>query len=175
MSNVILINPKYSHNVGGALRACHLFGVEGLYWTGDRVQAPTEGLPKRGRRLPREERMKEYRNVDFRRIESWEQEVTERLAGLPQSVGFTPVAIERRENAESLPEFVHPLDALYVFGPEDGTLGRGTLSWCHRFVTIPTLPDGPLNLAAAVNVVLYDRLAKESGCVLAKEISEAQR
>jgi tRNA C32,U32 (ribose-2'-O)-methylase TrmJ len=73
--------------------------------------------------------------------------------------------VERRENAELLPSFKHPPDALYVFGPEDGTLGRATLSWCHRFVSIPTYPDGPLNLAAAVNVVLYDRLLKNVASV----------
>jgi tRNA(Leu) C34 or U34 (ribose-2'-O)-methylase TrmL len=45
-----------------------------------------------------------------------------------------------------------------VFGPEDGHVPKGVRGACHRFVTIPS--DGCLNLAAAVNVVLYDRMAK---------------
>ena len=47
-----------------------------------------------------------------------------------------------------------------MFGPEDGSLSKGDLAACHRFVRIPT--NSCLNLAAAVNVVLYDRLAKRS-------------
>jgi tRNA(Leu) C34 or U34 (ribose-2'-O)-methylase TrmL len=71
---------------------------------------------------------------------------------------LTPIAVEVRPNAERLPDFEHPLNALYVFGPEDGTLDRGILEACHRFVVIPS--TNCLNLAAAVNVVLYDRMAK---------------
>lgn len=35
---VILIDPKYSHNVGAAIRACSCFGVDALVWTGSRIQ-----------------------------------------------------------------------------------------------------------------------------------------
>jgi tRNA(Leu) C34 or U34 (ribose-2'-O)-methylase TrmL len=70
----------------------------------------------------------------------------------------TPVAVELRPQAESLTEFVHPEDALYVFGPEDASIPKAVLTRCHRFVVIPT--HHCLNLAAAVNVVLYDRRLK---------------
>ena len=68
------------------------------------------------------------------------------------------MAVEVRENAESLPHFEHPENAVYVFGPEDGSLGRLTLQHCHRFVVLPT--KHCLNLATAVSTVLYDREAK---------------
>jgi tRNA(Leu) C34 or U34 (ribose-2'-O)-methylase TrmL len=71
-----------------------------------------------------------------------------------------PCALSGAHRAERLDEFVHPENAVYVFGPEDGGVPKGARHVCHRFVCIPTLNDGPLNLAAAVNVVLYDRLAK---------------
>jgi tRNA(Leu) C34 or U34 (ribose-2'-O)-methylase TrmL len=70
----------------------------------------------------------------------------------------TPVAIEFNEDYVPLPSFAHPQDAVYVFGPEDGSLTRAILSECHHFVTIPS--GHCLNLAMAVNVVLYDRMAK---------------
>jgi tRNA(Leu) C34 or U34 (ribose-2'-O)-methylase TrmL len=63
-----------------------------------------------------------------------------------------------RPNSESLIEFEHPSDAVYVFGPEDGSLDRAVLGQCHRFVTIPTRHC--TNLAAAIYTVLYDRHAK---------------
>jgi tRNA C32,U32 (ribose-2'-O)-methylase TrmJ len=72
--------------------------------------------------------------------------------------GFTPVAVEVLPSSESLVDFVHPHNALYIFGPEDGSLTKGIKEVCHRFVSIPS--KGCLNLGAAVNVVLYDRLAK---------------
>src|SRR5262249_51582479 len=146
---VLLIDPKYPFNVGGALRACAAFGAETLVWTGDRVH--TEGVP----RLPREERLRGYKDVRMRRLD------VDGVAAITllRKDGFTPVAVEFRNNSERLPEFHHPDDALYVFGPEDGSLPGAVLAQCHRFVLIPTMHC--LNLAASVNLVLYDRLAKQ--------------
>lgn len=70
----------------------------------------------------------------------------------------TPVAIEVRENSENLINFEHPENPLYVFGPEDGGLGRVPLMHCHRFVMIPTMHC--TNLAAAIYIILYDRMMK---------------
>ena len=92
--------------------------------------------------------MRGYRSVDWQR--------TDRpFDDFPM---LTPVAVEVRKNSESLPAFEHPEDALYVFGPEDGSLTNVTLRHCHRFVAIPTRHC--LNLSIAVSTVLYDRQAK---------------
>jgi tRNA(Leu) C34 or U34 (ribose-2'-O)-methylase TrmL len=143
---VALIDPKFPHNVGGALRACSCWGIGQLWWTGRRVRLDVA----RGRRLPREERMKGFRDVrmlpDDRPFDRFEDG------------SVTPVAVELRPASESLVTFEHPEDALYVFGPEDGSLPKAVRLLCHRFVVIPT--HHCLNLAAAVNVVLYDRRLK---------------
>jgi tRNA(Leu) C34 or U34 (ribose-2'-O)-methylase TrmL len=47
---------------------------------------------------------------------------------------------------------------LYIFGPEDGTIEQDVIDQCDYVVYIPTI--GCMNLAATVNVLLYDRLAK---------------
>jgi tRNA(Leu) C34 or U34 (ribose-2'-O)-methylase TrmL len=143
---VALIDPKYPHNVGAALRACSCWGVPQLWWTGDRVRLDVP----RGQRLPREERMKGYRSVEMVR--------DDRVFDHFESGSVTPVAVELRPGAESLVTFEHPADPLYVFGPEDGGLPKAVRVLCHRFVIIPT--HHCLNLAAAVNVVLYDRRLK---------------
>lgn len=88
--------------------------------------------------------MKGYRDVTWART----QRPFDTLRG-------TPVAIEVRENSECLTTFEHPEDAIYVFGPEDGSIPRSYLGHCHRFVAIPT--HHCLNLSAAVNVVLAHR------------------
>lgn len=147
---VVLINPKFAHNVGGALRACATFGASTLRWTGDRVP-PLDMWPE-GARIPREERIKDYKDVDF--------DHTDSLRPLDEFVrqGYTPVAVEVLDSSENIVHFKHPDLAVYVFGPEDSSLSRGVLSACHAFVTVPT--NGCLNLATAASVVLYDRHAK---------------
>ena len=142
---VALINPKFPHNVGAALRAASCFGVPQVWFTGDRI---TLGL-KGAKRLPREERMKGYRDVDLRHFDHIFDQYEDDI---------TPVAIELRPNAETLPSFVHPERPLYIFGPEDGSIPQVVLRNCHRFVVIPT--KHCVNLAAAVYLVLYDRQVK---------------
>lgn len=151
---VLLINPKYPHNVGGALRACAAFGVNTLNWTGERVQLYDPKVKKKYR-LPREERMRGYnQNVQFSPIE-----LDQTLDLLIRSQ-YTPVAVEVRNDFESMVHFDHLLDkdVVYVFGPEDGSIGSRYLSYCHRHIYIPA--HFCLNLAACVNVVLWDRYSK---------------
>ena len=68
------------------------------------------------------------------------------------------VCVELAEGADPLPDFVHPANAYYLFGPEDGSLRQTVIDRADAVVFIPSV--GCLNLAASVNVVLYDRLAK---------------
>lgn len=140
---VVLINPKFPHNVGAAVRALSCYGVEQLWYTGNRVSLQASA----GLRLPREERMRGYKEVDVFQYDR----PLDLLKG-------TPVAVEVRENSELLPDFDHPQDAVYVFGPEDGSIPKSILNLCHRFVIIPTRHC--LNLGAAINTVLYDRGTK---------------
>lgn len=144
MTGILLMNPKYPHNVGAVLRACASYGIEHLRYTGGRMDAELATWD----RLPREERMKGYRTVDWKKSTLLFDEFPD----------LVPVAIEVRENSQMLQNFEHPANALYVFGPEDGSLTGVTLRHCHHFVAIPTLHC--LNLAMAVGTVLYDRHIK---------------
>lgn len=71
---------------------------------------------------------------------------------------LTKVAVELVEGATPLPLFEHPQQALYIFGPEDGSIEQDVIDQCDHVVYIPTI--GCMNLAATVNVLLYDRMAK---------------
>ena len=148
--SVVLCNPKYSHNLGAAVRACSNFNAKAVLFTGERMYDDMKGY----KRVPREERMKGYNDIviynDDYPLDRFEK-------------GVTPVAIERRQNSENLVDFIHPENAVYVFGPEDGSVHKSLLSLCHRFVVIPS--NYCLNLSAAVNVVLYDRIMKEGGLI----------
>jgi hypothetical protein len=106
------------------------------------------------RRLPREERMRGYKDVELRQFDY----------PFEQFEDVVPVAVELRPNSELLPQFAHPEQAAYVFGPEDGSIPPVLLRHCHRFVVIPT--HHCVNLSAAVYLALYDRLVKRQAAGL---------
>lgn len=140
---VAMINPKYSHNVASAIRACSCYGVKQLLWTGNRVD------PSTYERLPREERMKGYKDVSWSAVDKPFDVMTG---------PFTPICVEITEGAVNLVDFRHPEYPLYVFGPEDGGVPQVIRRLCHKFVFIPA--HHCLNLSAAIYLVLYDRWAK---------------
>lgn len=132
-----LDNPKSGINVGAVLRAAGVYGCSMIAITGRRyARAPTDVL-------------NHYKRLPLLEVEDLHDVI-------PYSC--VPVAVELVPEAVSLPEYRHPERAFYVFGAEDATLGERVLSWCRDVVYIPTL--GCMNLAACVNVVLYDRLCK---------------
>ena len=141
---VVLIDPKYAHNVGMVVRLASCYGLSQVWFTGERVSLDIAYR----RRLPREERMKGYADVEIINYDY----------PFEQFEDAVPVAVEVRKTSEPLHAFEHPPNAVYVFGPEDGSVAKPHISHCHRFVVIPT--KHCLNLATAVATVLWDRQYK---------------
>lgn len=133
-----LHQPKNLGNVGAALRAAACFGVALFAVAGTRY------------RVQRTDTAQAYQHLPLLQVDDLHSIVP---------YDCVPVAVEMRPDAVALPGYTHPPRAFYVFGPEDGDLGRSVLAWCRDVVYVPTLHS--LNLAAAVNIVLYDRLAKQ--------------
>ena len=94
--------------------------------------------------------MKAYRHLPMLQVEDLHKAVP---------YDCVPIAVDLIEGARSLVDYVHPERAFYIFGAEDATLGQRVLSWCRDVIYVPT--NRRMNLAATVNVVLYDRLAKQ--------------
>jgi tRNA(Leu) C34 or U34 (ribose-2'-O)-methylase TrmL len=141
---VVLIDPKYAHNVGMVVRLASCYGFRQVWFTGERVSLDISFK----KRLPREERMKGYADVEIINYDY----------PFEQFKDVVPVAVEVRKGSEPLHAFEHPENAVYVFGPEDGSVAKPHISHCHRFVVIPT--RHALNLATAVATVLWDRQYK---------------
>jgi len=135
-----LSDPKNPVNVGLIMRAAGCFQVDSVFYTGERYDRAVPFYT-------------DTQNASLSIPLTW-------VPSLPGEVADDThvVCVELVEGSTPLPTFQHPEKALYIFGPEDGTIEQEVLDRADSVVFIPTI--GCLNLAAAVNVMLYDRLAK---------------
>jgi tRNA(Leu) C34 or U34 (ribose-2'-O)-methylase TrmL len=150
-----LSDPKSPTNVGAVMRAAGCFQADAVFYTGERYV--------RAARF----------NTDTKDVSKkipltgvaclWE--------GRPQ--GTKIVCVELVEGAIPLPEYQHPDRAFYIFGPEDGTISQQVIDKADAVVYVPTI--GCMNLAATVNVVLYDRISKSSLTVANDELIRQSR
>ena len=69
------------------------------------------------------------------------------------------IGVEIGECSESLSEFTHPKNAIYILGPEDGNLHQSIQDNCKAIVSIDSIYC--LNVAVAGSIVMYDRTTKE--------------
>jgi len=135
-----LINPKTPSNVGAVMRAAGCYQVGAVFYTGKRYDravkfnTDTKGASQ---------------HIPLTRVATL-------LEGALNEAKV--ICVELVEGATPLPEYQHPDNALYIFGPEDGTISQDMIDRADAAVYVPTI--GCMNLAATVNVVLYDRLAK---------------
>ncbi|MCP4326986.1 MAG: RNA methyltransferase [Alphaproteobacteria bacterium] len=66
------------------------------------------------------------------------------------------VGVELQDDAVDLPEFRHPRQAAYIFGPERGSLSPEMTARCDFVVKIPT--KFCINVGVAGAIVMYDRM-----------------
>jgi len=145
-SRIGLINPKSPHNVSSVMRSAGNFSVESVFYTGKRYPRAlmrNPGLPDMHRKVGQLIPLTEVVSI----LEA-------------RSDDMKVVCVEFVENAMSLLDYQHPNNALYLFGPEDGSMTQDIIDEADDVVYIPTIKS--MNLAATVNVVLYDRLAKSN-------------
>lgn len=134
-----LFNPKDTNNMGGVLRAAGCYGASMVAVSGARFGKSSTDTQKAWKHIPT-------------------IQTDDLMSVIP--FGSVPVAIEFIKSARPLTNYVHPESAFYLFGPEDGSLRTDLVARCRDVVYVPT--EHCMNLAATVNVVLYDRMAKRS-------------
>lgn len=140
-----LYNPKSPTNVGAVLRAAGCYDAAQVRYNGTRYS--------------RAVKFQTDTQNSQERIQLVEME--DLTANVADDVEI--VCVELVVGATALPHFTHPENAIYVFGPEDGSLPQEMVDKAHHVVYVPT--HGCMNLAATVNVVLYDRMAKSLGAI----------
>ena len=136
-----LSNPKSPTNIGAVLRAAGCYKADAVIYTGTRYDKAAKFQT---------DTKKMAQTIPLSGVESM-------LDDLPQDMKI--VCVDFAEGATLLPYFQHPEKAIYIFGPEDGSISQDVADRADHVVYVPTV--GCMNLAASVNVVLYDRLAKQ--------------
>ncbi|PLX82414.1 MAG: 23S rRNA methyltransferase [Desulfuromonas sp.] len=150
-----LTNPKSPSNVGAVMRAAGCFRADSVFYTGKRyVRAAQFNTDTKDA----------VRNIPL-------TGTTCLLECVPETAKI--VCVELVEGATPLPEFQHPDEAFYIFGPEDGTISQELIDKADSVVYVPTM--GCMNLAASVNVLLYDRMAKSTSTVANNELIRQSR
>lgn len=136
-----LWHTKTPVNLGTAVRSAYAFGAAFVATVGNRYHKQASDTTAAWRHMP----VFHYLDMDAL------------VSGLPISCPL--VAVELCEGASDLPGFQHPERAVYLLGPEDGSLSMDVLSRCHRRLKIPGA-SWCLNVSVAASIVLYDRVAK---------------
>lgn len=150
-----LTDPKSPSNVGAVMRAAGCYQADEVRYTGVRYaraakfHTDTKDVSQK---------------IPLRAVES----LTDNLL-----LGQKIICVDLVEGAIPLPEFEHPENAIYIFGPEDGTIAQDVINKADAVVYVPTI--GCMNLAASVNVLLYDRLAKAKNTLSGDELIRRSR
>ncbi|MFT6920094.1 MAG: tRNA(Leu) C34 or U34 (ribose-2'-O)-methylase TrmL [Cognaticolwellia sp.] len=150
-----LTDPKSPSNVGAVMRAAGCYQANEVRYTGVRYAKAAKFHT---------DTKDASRKIPLNAVESLIDNLT---------LGQRIVCVDLVEGAIALPEFEHPENALYIFGPEDGTIAQEVINSAYAVVYVPTI--GCMNLAASVNVLLYDRLAKSKHMLAGDELIKSSR
>jgi len=161
---IALTNPKTPTNVGAVMRAAGCYKADQIIYNGNRYAKAAEYH----KHTLQTDTFNMADKIPLLRVESF-LALKESLESVPLTAKVICVDLvegDLVEGAIPLPHFVHPPEAVYIFGPEDSSIKQDVIDIADDVVYVPTV--GCMNLAATVNVLLYDRLAKS---VLAQEDS----
>jgi len=135
-------NMKMGINYGTLFRSAACFDADFLFLIGRRFEQQCSDTMKTQRHIP----LFEYKDAD------------DFLAHRPYDCAL--VGVEVVAVARNICDVVHPERALYLLGPEDGSIPQSLLDKCQVVIRIPTRYC--LNVAVAGSIVMYDRRAKNS-------------
>lgn len=144
---IVLVRPKEPANMGAAARAMKNFGCENLF-----IVAPQRPINKRAYALA-----SHAGDVLAQAVVC--ETLAEALTGCQVVLGTT--ARPRASAAEvytprEAAERNLPVPTALLFGPEDYGLSNEDLLHCQGYIQIPTSAYASLNLAQAVQIVLYE-------------------
>lgn len=133
-------NAKIPYNLGTLMRSAYNFDADLIFTIGNRYKRQISDTVNARVHIPilHFRTWEEYKNV---------------------GLNWIHIGVELFDCSENVKTFVHPKAAVYLLGPEDGSLSEEAKSICKHFIKIPT--KRCLNQAQAGTIVMYDRVLKE--------------
>jgi len=135
-----VLNLKTKTNYGTLFRSAYAFNTDFLFLIGRRFKKQSSDTTRSERHLP----LYEYFTFD------------EFYKNIPY--GCRLISVEIYGKAKPIREFSHPERAVYLLGPEDGSLSEKVIEKSFEVIEIPT--KYCLNVAVAGSIVLFDRTNK---------------
>lgn len=170
---VILVRPKAAENVGSAARAMKNFGAQSLYLVAPRCEVGARAYALASHA------------GDVLDRHTVCDSLADAVAGCKLVLGTTarPRQYDRRVyTPRQAANTLHAEGVALVFGPEDFGLSNDDLAHCQGYIQIPTGDYASLNLAQAVQLVVYEwfiarHTPEESGgaqgAVIAPDLADA--
>jgi tRNA(Leu) C34 or U34 (ribose-2'-O)-methylase TrmL len=134
---IILYMPKNDFNIGHVLRSAHCFGANFITIIGKRYSYAATDTYNTTNEIPLFTVSEFHKNI------------------IPHN--YEPIVVEITPESESIIQFKHPKQCVYIFGPEDGSIPI-EISQKYKNIHIPT--NGCMNLGMCAHVTLYDRMYK---------------
>jgi tRNA(Leu) C34 or U34 (ribose-2'-O)-methylase TrmL len=134
---VALYQPQTETNWGTVLRSAYNFNASFIMTIGRKYERQCSDTVNASKNLP-------YYHYESMR---------DFLNGMPEDCALIRVEVDGDKKLET---FTHPKRAVYLFGPENGTVPKLAEEYSLSIET-----NRCLNLAVAASVVMYDRHAKE--------------
>lgn len=136
-----IINSKREMNLGALWRAACCLGADFIFTVGARYRHQCSDTTKA------------YKHIPYWRFGSFD----DFKKHLPYDCIL--VGVEISDKARPLETFIHPERAIYLLGPEDGSLPDSIMEQCQHVVQFSS--RFCMNVAVAGAIVLYDRQAKK--------------
>lgn len=145
---------KNKENIGTLLRSAYCFGASLVFTVGRRYHRQSSDTVQAPRHIP----LIHFACWEDFRVHQWPE--------------WNLVAVEIVDSAVDLAKFDHPRSAIYVLGPEDGSISRQVLEWPNvRKVQIQS--RFCLNVATAGSIVMWHRQSQHG--VTAGHVLDSER
>lgn len=137
---IVIERGKCEHNLGGIIRSAICFGASFVGIVGGRYKKQAQDTTAGHKTIP---------------VFSWKTWDDYRES-CPYA--WAQIAVELCCGAKDLHGFSHPRNAVYLLGPEDGSLSKQAMDIAESKVIINT--KFCLNQHVAASIVMYDRVSK---------------
>lgn len=132
-----VFHPKTEENIGTLWRSAFQLGAAGIFTIGRRYKSQASDTTAAHRHIP------------LRHFNTFEEFNAARPFNCPL------IGIEM--GGHSLSKMVHPVQAVYLLGSEDGGLPPSILDKCQHVISLESVRSASYNVAVAGSLVMYHR------------------